>query len=87
VIAAVKACFPDNVESSVKISTAMDQTGQTVRNEIMDFDLRRDTIEHVANILANHNDTSHRQAVRHNTLVIIYVRLEKVHQTRPLKEA
>lgn len=53
-------------------TTTMDHFGQTVSNEIVDFAPRRDTIEHVANILAKHGNTSHRSAVRHNGIVIFY---------------
>jgi len=50
----------------------VDSLGQTVSNEIVDFDPRRDTIEHLVDILARHDAISHRQAVSHNALLIIF---------------
>jgi len=53
--------------------TTMDALGQTVSNDIVEFDdERRDTIEYVADNFARHDDSSHRQAVRHNALVMVF---------------
>jgi len=49
-----------------------DSMGQTVSNRIVAFDPRQDTIDHLATILAEYDINSHKQAVAHNALVIVF---------------